>query len=271
VTTRPLDGRSVVITGAGRGLGRAYALAAAAQGAQVVVNDIDADCAEAVCAEIVGRGGTAVVSGETVATPQGASAIIAACCRNFGGIDALLNNAGLFHYTPAIAVDLAEAAQLVTVNLLGTLYCGVAAMRAMTPDRPGTIINVTSGAALGMDRMSVYAASKAGVTALTATWAIERPNGISVIGLSPIGTTRMTAMMPSSGHFPPEDIAPLAAFLLSSRARALNGATVRLAKGQLSVLRPASFTPSIAWDATWDHARIAQEIARLIDGAPGMD
>ena len=264
--TKPLAEKAVIVTGAGRGLGRAYALAIAGQGAQVVVNDVDVEEAERACAEIRRAGGRAVVSGDSVASPSGAAALVKACQDSFGGIDGLVNNAGLFFHGPAHEVDLDMASALISVNLLGVLNCGVAAMRAMTPERPGTIINVTSGASLGIGGMSVYGASKAGVSALTTHWAIEQPNGVSVIGLSPIADTRMNEDFRTPIRILPEEIAPLVAFLVSDAARAFNGHTIRLAKQELSMLNPAAFSNAVAWNAEWDHAHIASAIQRLIAG-----
>src|SRR5438094_616783 len=124
-----LDGKAVVITGAGRGLGRAYALHAARSGAAVVVNDIDSEPAEEVAAAIVGEGGRAVPSVGSVADPGQAAAAVEACVAGFGKIDGLVNNAAIGHHTPPWEDDPVHIRAVLETNALGPMYCGTAAIK----------------------------------------------------------------------------------------------------------------------------------------------
>jgi NAD(P)-dependent dehydrogenase (short-subunit alcohol dehydrogenase family) len=217
---RELEGRAVVVTGGGRGLGRAYALDAAAAGARVVVNDVDVDEAESVVEEIVAAGGVAVAEGSSIDTWAGARAVIAACTAAFGGVDGLVNNAGVNEKVVAWEEDEDNVQRLVNVNVLGTIYCGIHAMRAMMPSRHGSIVNISSSALLGVQTVAVYSATKGAVLALTYGWARivqDRPGS------------------PRSGP-PPESVAPLVTYLLSDLAKELTGQALRMSNGTLSFL-----------------------------------
>jgi len=252
-----LAGRVVLVTGAGRGLGRSYAIGAARAGAKVMVNDIDAEHADAVRTEIEGLGGVAAASHHSVADPQQAQAMVAACVDAFGALDALVNNAGLFLYGAAETVEPQEARAVIEANVLGVLNCGLAAFPRLA-DRGGTIVNVTSGASLGIAKMSVYGASKAAVSALTRHWAMEWAGRVTVIGLSPLADTRMARMINLPGVGPsPDETAPLVTYLLTPEARRLHGQTVRYAGGALHLLEGASFRPVGAVTAPADPAAFA--------------
>ncbi|MDB5445172.1 MAG: short-chain dehydrogenase [Phenylobacterium sp.] len=269
-----LADRDVVVTGAGRGLGRAYAIACAAAGASVLVNDIDADCAQSVCDEIRAAGGAAECSSHSVADPAAAAAMVRQCCEAFGSIDGLINNAGLFMHGPAEAADPARARQVIEVNLLGSIYAGQAAMRAMDPAREGTIVNVISGAALGISGLSIYGASKGGVATLTTVWAMEKPAGITILGMAPVADTRMTRERHATDlGTPPEEIACLAVYLLSPAAKALHGSIVRLSQGRLAILRPATFQSVSPEARAWTAEAIAEQLAPFAAAAsatPGL-
>ena len=148
-----LEGNSIVITGSGRGLGRAYAHATAAEGASVVVNDLDAEEADRVVREICDQGGSAIASHHSVSEPSAMDAMVQLCIDRFGRIDGLVNNAALFFDSEPWEVTPHDVERLVAANVLGTLYAGISAMRPMMDQGSGVIVNVTSGAHLGMARM----------------------------------------------------------------------------------------------------------------------
>jgi NAD(P)-dependent dehydrogenase (short-subunit alcohol dehydrogenase family) len=234
-----LAGKAVVITGGGRGLGRAYALHAAASGASVVVNDVDSEQSEAVAAEIRDSGGRAVQSSHAVDRAEEAWALIDLCIDRFGAIDGLVNNAGLIDVGPAWEATPAAIQRLVEVNVLGVLFCGTAALQQMQRQGSGVVVNVTSGAHLGMSLRSVYGATKGAVASVTYGWAMEMaPAGVSVIGLSPLAATRMSISpdMPS-----PERVAPMVVYLLSGKASALRGQVVRFDGSRMSLLSQPRF------------------------------
>jgi NAD(P)-dependent dehydrogenase (short-subunit alcohol dehydrogenase family) len=263
-----LTGKAVVITGAGGGLGRAYALHAAASGARVVVNDVDGGLAEAVVAEIDGGGGEATVSTHSVATADQAWALIELCVGRFGAIDGLVNNAGVIDVGPAWEATPEVIRRLVEVNVLGVLYCGTAALERMRAQGSGVIVNVTSGAHLGMAQRSVYGATKGAVASVTYSWALEMaPHGVSVIALSPLADTRMSV---GPNLQAPERVAPIVSHLLSGRARGLSGQVVRFDGSHVSLMSRSRFAGPFAHvhDASSDamsHALTAAQ-AGGIDG-----
>lgn len=158
-----LEGKAIVITGAGRGLGEAYALHAARSGASVVVNDIDGELAEAVADRIGRCGNRAVASAQSVRDPGQASGVVERCLAEFGKVDGLVNNAALNYEALPWDEDVDVARELVEVNVLGVLYCGIAAARVMRTQRAGSIVNISSGSSFGQRAAGTYAASKGAV------------------------------------------------------------------------------------------------------------
>ena len=201
------DSKVAVITGAGRGLGREYALLLASRGAHVVVNDFGVaisdtdDTGEApptnpaddVVAEIRAAGGEAVADHNTVATTEGGEAIVAAALDAFGRLDICVNNAGQVRMQPFSTFPDEHIATVISTQLLGTLNVGRAAWRAMEANGGGRIINVSSGAGYGgFERSSVYSMAKAGVIGLTIAMAAEgAPLGINVNVIAPYAKTRL--------------------------------------------------------------------------------
>ena len=187
-----LAGKSVVVTGAGRWLGEAFAVHAAHAGASVVVNDVDAECARRVVDTIREHGGRAVASGASVAVAEQAEELVAGCVAEFGRIDGLVNNAGLNYETLPWEDEPDAMRELVEVNVLGPMYTGVAAMRAMLPHGGGSIVNISSGASFGQRKLGTYAASKCAVASLTYAWALDCEQvGIRVNAVCPLAHTRM--------------------------------------------------------------------------------
>jgi NAD(P)-dependent dehydrogenase (short-subunit alcohol dehydrogenase family) len=231
MSTGVLDGRAIVVTGAGRGLGRAYALEVAREGASVVVNDIDAEGAAEVVDEIVAGGGRAIASTSTVADWEAAGQVVAACVEAFGAIDGLVNNAGVAVITKSSDLTQADAATMVEVNLLGSIYVGTHAIRAMqAAGTAGAIVNATSSAQLGIAGMAVYGATKGALASLTYGWALDLADtGIRVNAFSPVADTAMSWMadIPVGTLPSPEANAPAVAFLLSDLAGGVTGQVVQ--------------------------------------------
>jgi NAD(P)-dependent dehydrogenase (short-subunit alcohol dehydrogenase family) len=271
-----LAGKRIIVTGAGRGLGRAYALAIAAAGGRVVVNDIDDKEAVAVCEEIQSAGAQAIPSSHSVSDAAGAAAMVELCISKFGGLDGLVNNAGLFHMASAVEEDLVRARRLIEVNVLGAMNCGLAAIRHLSAQGHGTVINVASGAALGIAGMSTYAASKGAIISLTRAWALDLAgSGVNVVAVSPVAQTRMTPQSARTVSGAPQDasqpeaIAPLVVYLLAGGAAALHGAIVRLANGELSLLEPARFGAALGRKSTWDVTSLAEALGPVATAAAG--
>lgn len=170
-----LRGRSGLVTGAGSGLGRATALQFGAVGARVVVADVNLDAGEAVVAEIVDSGGSAIFVATDVTDPAACEALVAACVDGFGGLDFAVNNAGTTG-TPGSVVDYPLDAWRATmaVNLDGVFFAMRAELPVMVGAGRGAIVNVASGAGLvGFAGLPAYVASKHGVVGLTKSAALE--------------------------------------------------------------------------------------------------
>jgi len=201
------NGSVAVITGAGRGLGREYALLLAARGARVVVNDFgvaisDTDDsgeppatnpADEVVAEILAAGGEAVASYDTVATTEGGESIIQTALDAFGAVDIVVNNAGQVRMQPFGNFPEEHIATVVSTQLLGTLNVSRPAWRSMQNSGGGRIINVSSGAGYGgFTDSTVYSMAKAGVIGLTIAMANEgEAAGIAVNVIAPYAKTRI--------------------------------------------------------------------------------
>ena len=232
-----LDEKVVVITGAGNGIGRSHALAFAAEGASIVVNDVGSardgngeaspNAADEVVKEIEAAGGRAVASYESVATKEGADAILALGIETFGKVDVLVNNAGILRDKTFLKMDEQMWDSVIAVHLKGTFLVSQAfAAHAVKRgaggrgDSGGRIVNTTSvSGMLGNFGQSNYAAAKAGIYGLTRTTAIElQKHRITVNALAPIAKTRMTEDLPTFQNvetMTPEHITPAALFLAS--------------------------------------------------------
>ena len=271
-----LDGKAVVITGSGRGIGAACARGAARQGAAVVVNDIDGAEAEQTAREIVAEGGQAVACVADISRWEEAGHLIGTCIEAFGRIDGLVNNAGLFHRARLNEFDPAAARELVEVNVLGTLYCTGRAVGPMLERGSGSIINVISGALMGIPTLGVYGATKGAVASLVYTWALELAGtGVRVNGVSPFGATRMTDPAVTTPLVPdlerayalfaeiqaPEANSPVVEYLLSDLSAGVNGQLVRIDKGELQLhTHPALLVPP-AVRSHWTAQTVAEAFA----------
>ena len=244
----PLIDRVVAITGAGSGLGRAYAVAAATAGAAVVVSDIKAAAAHSVAQSITLNGGRAVPIVGSVSETQFAERMCAAAEDSFGGLDGLINNAAIFQRKETQQVDISEAREILTVNVEGVINCALAAIPYFRRGHGGVILNIVSGAALGMPGMSLYGASKGAVMSLTSAWALDLiSDNIRVVGLSPVATTPMLSAAGNVRHdaMEPEELAHLAVYLLSDAASHLNGRILRAANREIQFLEPVRYGASL--------------------------
>jgi NAD(P)-dependent dehydrogenase (short-subunit alcohol dehydrogenase family) len=248
-----LEDKVAIITGAGTGIGRAHALLFAKHGARVVVNDTGAalngtgsgDSAQTVVDEIRAQGGEAVADTHSVASFEGAEAIVATAVDAFGGVDVLVNNAGILRDRTLLKMTPEEWQAVIDVHLTGTFACLQAAARQMVSQgRGGRIINTSSSSGLlGNFGQANYGAAKAGIHALTRIASMELASkGITVNALAPNAFTRMTRDLPgmsnsSEAEMGPQFMAPIVCYLASDQAANITGQTFGSNQNQLFIYK----------------------------------
>ncbi len=284
------EARVVIVTGAGRGIGRCHALALASEGAAVVVNDIGASLdgrersgtpAGEVVSEITAMGGVALANGDDVADWQGAERLVAAAIERFGRLDAVVNNAGIVRDRMFVSTSEAEWDAVIRVHLRGhfcTTRHAAAYWRAEAKaGRPvsGRIINTSSGAGLlGSIGQSNYAAAKAGILAMTLVQAAELGRyGVTANAIAPAARTRMTETVfddmmrrPEQGFdaMDPANISPLVAWLASEDAADVSGQVFEISGGAISVSDGWRVGPQIDKGARWQPAELGEAVRDLV-------
>ena len=241
-----VEGRSIIVTGAGGGLGREHALLLAARGAHVVVNDLgvaldgsDAErtAADAVVAEIVAAGGEAVASHDDVATAAGGEAVVQAALGGFGRIDGVVNNAGILRDRSFHKMTAEEFDAVLKVHLYGSFNVTRAAVPHMREQRFGRIVVTTSVTGLyGNFGQVNYGAAKLGLVGMINTLAIEgRTRDVLANAISPIATTRMSAEVLQE-EFDPAYVSVLVAQLLGEECTT-SGEVIHAAGGRYARVR----------------------------------
>ena len=284
------EGRVVIVTGAGRGIGRAHALEFARQGAKVVVNDLGVSLAgegggdspaEEVVKEIQAAGGEAVANGSDVADFEQAGQLVKAAIDAFGGLDVVVNNAGFVRDRMFVSTSEEEWDAIIRVHLKGHVAVtsnACAYWRQQSKDgQPvdARIINTSSGAGLqGSVGQSSYSAAKAGIATLTLIQAAELGRyGITANAIAPSARTRMTEevfaeMMakPDSGFdaMAPENISPLVVWLGSAESKDVTGQIFELAGGKISVADGWREGPAIDKGARWEPDEIGSAVSDLL-------
>ncbi|MDP3675616.1 MAG: SDR family oxidoreductase [Novosphingobium sp.] len=285
------DNRTVVITGAARGLGRAYALAFAAEGANVVVNDIgaslagegrDTSAADGVVAEIVAAGGHAIANYEDITDWDAAKRIVEAAVAAFGNLHVVVNNAGIVRDRMFVSATLDEWDATMHVHLRGH-FClsrhAVDHWRAKQKagaNLDARIINTTSGAGLqGSIAQAAYSTAKGGIAALTLVQAAELARyGITANALAPSARTRMTEQafadkMATEGEsfdvMDPANIAPAVVWLGSAKSAHVTGCVFELEGGRIMLEDGWREGPAVDAGKRWDPEDVGGAVDKLLD------
>ena len=290
------DGRVVIVTGAGRGIGRGHALEFARQGAKVVVNDIgvaldgrdpSATPAQAVVDEIVAAGGAAIANGDDVADWDGARTLVASAVEAFGRLDVVVNNAGFVRDRMVVSCQEDEWDAVVRVHLKGHFAVSrFAAEHWRARAKAGEpvdarIVNTSSGAGLlGSVGQAAYSAAKAGIATLTLVQAAELGRyGVTANAIAPSARTRMTETVFADSMAAPDDptafdamapenVAPLVVWLGSSESAAVTGRVFEVEGGIVSLADGWQHGPAVDKGARWDPAELGPVVADLIAKAP---
>jgi NAD(P)-dependent dehydrogenase (short-subunit alcohol dehydrogenase family) len=288
------QGRVVIVTGAGRGIGRAHALAFAAEGAAVVVNDVGVGLdgsgaelgpAQEVVDDIIASGGSAVANADDVADWSGAERLVKDAIEKFGRLDVLVNNAGFLRDRMLANLSEQEWDAVIRVHLKGhfaplrhaAAYWRAEAKDGRQPD--ARIINTSSGAGLlGSVGQGNYSAAKAGIAAMTIVAAAELGRyGITVNAIAPAARTRMTEQAfadtmaaPAEGFdaMAPENVSPLVVWLGSGQSAHVTGRVFEVEGGKVSVADGWQHGPEVDKGSRWEPGELGPVIADLLAKAP---
>ena len=273
-----LKDRIAVITGAGNGIGRAHALAMSRQAAKIVVNDIGTSTdgigtsrepADKVVKEIIDAGGEAVANYDTVATEEGAAAIIDTAIEHFGRIDILVNNAGVIRDPPRDIdeVPFEDWEIVLKTHLYGTFFTSRRACSYMKKQQYGRIVNTASHTGLGWRGFADYSAAKEGIIGFTRTVARDVAEyGITVNVIRPIAAWRGTKEnIPIVAVNRPEDVASLVVYLVSEPAGNINGHIFEVWKGHVGIyVEPPTIKNIVRNENGWTSEELAEVIPRTL-------
>nr|WP_206328476.1 SDR family oxidoreductase [Streptomyces sp. S3(2020)] len=274
-----MAGKVVAVTGAGRGIGRAVALCAAAEGASVVVNDygvsVDgespaSEVAEAVVKEISAAGGEAVAVADDVSTMAGGQRVVDVALSSYGRLDGVVCVAGILRERMLFNMTEDEWDPVVATHLKGTFTVFRAASAVMRKQQAGTLIGFTSGNHQGSVSQANYSAAKGGIISLVRSAALGlNKYGVTANAVAPVARTRMSAGVPMSlaeiGE--PEDVAALVVYLLSERAREVTGQVYTVAGPKIAVwAQPRELRAAYA-SGGWT----PETIAEFLPGSVGVD
>jgi NAD(P)-dependent dehydrogenase (short-subunit alcohol dehydrogenase family) len=291
------DGKVAIVTGAGRGIGRSHALLLAAEGASVVVNDLggssggdgaDATPAQQVVDEIEAKGGKAAANYDSVSSWAGAENMIKQAVDTFGGLDVLINNAGILRDKMSFNMDEAEWDSVVDVHLKGHFapsrfaasYWRAKSKETSAPVN-GKIVNTASESGLyGNAGQANYAAAKAGIASMTIVMARELERiGVRVNAIAPVARTRLTETVAGAGEFmvakegefdrfAPENISAVVAWLASDLSAGVTGQVVKVMGGHVQLLRGWRPATEAMSDKPWTIDEIEGISADLFADSP---
>jgi NAD(P)-dependent dehydrogenase (short-subunit alcohol dehydrogenase family) len=274
-----LAGKVVAVTGAGRGIGRAVALAAAAEGAKVVVNDygvsVDgasptSEVASAVVKEIEAAGGEAVAVADDISTMAGGQRVVDTALASYGRLDGVVCVAGILRERMLFNMSEEEWDPVLATHLKGTFTVFRAASAVMRQQRAGTLIGFTSGNHQGSFSQANYSAAKGGIISLVRSAALAMHKyGVTANAVAPVARTRMSANVPFDlaeiGE--PEDVAAMVVYLLSSRAREITGQVYTVAGSKIAVWAQPREVRAAYASGGWT----PESIAEFLPGSVGVD
>ena len=276
-----IDGKTVAVTGAGRGIGRAVAMTCAANGANVVVNDFgvsidgndpSSEIANEVVAEIVAAGGNAVAVADTVTTMEGGERIVQTAIDTYGSIDGVVCVAGILRERMLFNMSEDEWDPVIETHLKGTFTVFRAAAPHMREQKSGTMIGFTSGAFAGSVAQANYSAAKGGIVSLTRSAAVGMNKyGVTANVIAPVAKSRMSGNVPFGLEMgEPEDVAPMVVFLLGDAARSVTGQVFTANGGKLAVWNQPVEVREINKDGRWTPEEIAERFDELGQERMGM-
>jgi NAD(P)-dependent dehydrogenase (short-subunit alcohol dehydrogenase family) len=276
-----MDGKVLIVTGAGRGIGREMAILGAKEGAKVVVNDLGGSVdgegatsqqpAEEVVETIRKAGGQAVANFNSVADPKSAEAIVKAAIENFGRVDAVINNAGILRDRIFHRMSIEDWKQVIDVHLNGAFYVSRAAANYFKEQESGAFVHFTSTSGLiGNFGQANYAAAKLGIVGLSKGIALDmarfnvRSNCVSpfawsrMIGTIPTDTPEQQARVAKIQKMTPDKIAPLAIFLVSDLAKGVTGQVMAARMHELFLFNQHRPVRSVHSESGWTPQKIAE-------------
>lgn len=267
-----LEGKNIAITGGGRGIGRAVALAAAEEGANVVVADIgvamdgsdpDSEVANAVAREITDLGGTAIALAADVTDMEDGQRIVQTAVDEWGSIDGVVCPAGILRERMLFNMSEEEWDAVIDVHLKGHFTVFRAAAAQMREQRSGSMIGFTSGAFQASIAQANYSAAKGGIVSLTRSAAAGlRKYGVRANCIAPVAKTRMSDNVPMDIEMgQAEDVAPMAVYLLSDLAEQVTGQIYTVVGGRIAVWNQPQEVRSMTTEGRWD----AQQIHERFD------
>jgi NAD(P)-dependent dehydrogenase (short-subunit alcohol dehydrogenase family) len=290
------EGRVVIITGAGNGIGKAHAKAFAAEGAKVVVNDLggardgsgsDTSAAQQVVEEIVAEGGEAVANADNIATWDGAESLVRQAIDHFGALDTVVNNAGILRDKMLVNMSEAEWDSVVAVHLKGT-FCMMRHASAYWREeakagrtRDARVINTSSASGIfGNIGQTNYGAAKAGIATLTIISALELGRyGVTVNAISPTAITRMTEDLPNLDEvkarrgggegLSPENVSPIVVWLGSALSKDVTGRVFGVFGGRITLEEGWSNGPFVETQGRWEPGDLTEVVPGLVrEGKP---
>jgi NAD(P)-dependent dehydrogenase (short-subunit alcohol dehydrogenase family) len=294
------EGRVVVVTGSGRGIGRSHALEFARQGAKVVVNDLGAEVdgtgssagpAGEVVDEIRSMGGEAIANGDDVSDWDGARRLIDSAVETFGGLDTLVNNAGILRDRMLVNMTVEEWDAVIRVHLRGT-FCPTRAAAGYWRERSKAgesndarvVCTASPSGIYGNVGQANYGAAKAGIASFTVITAMELGRyGVTVNAIAPVALTRMTENLGIAGEAPqpkpetfdshsPDNVSPLVVWLGSPESREVTGRVFNVHGGHISVAEGWAAGPAADKGDRWDPAELGGIVPDLVaKAAPNAD